>query len=152
MIKLIKHQDGFTLLELLVTLTVVAIVTTLAVPAFEETLARSKMTSNVNLMVGAINYARSEAIKLGAEVVVQPHPTGWEVVSGGNVLRTFQPPSRDVTITTSLANITFAANGYRKRVAGLSQETLKICSSSSNGRLITLSVGGSLSVGDAVCP
>jgi type IV fimbrial biogenesis protein FimT len=56
-------SEGFTLLELLVTIAVVAIVTATAVPAFRSfVLADRSLTQGTSLLL-SMNLARSEAIK-----------------------------------------------------------------------------------------
>lgn len=52
---------GVTLVELLVTLTVMAILTTLAVPLFTSTMRRSNVTSAINALSSDIQFARGEA-------------------------------------------------------------------------------------------
>lgn len=56
-------QRGFTLVELLVTLIIVTIVATMAVPAFTGFLARQQLASDVNEIISVLSFARSEAIK-----------------------------------------------------------------------------------------
>lgn len=53
---------GFTLLELLITLTTLAILTGLAVPAMSHTLKRSSNNTLANQMILLVQYARSESI------------------------------------------------------------------------------------------
>ena len=61
---------GFTLIELMVTLAVAAIMLTVAVPNFREFIERNRVSSHTNLMVGALHLARSEAIKRGRNLVI----------------------------------------------------------------------------------
>ena len=57
------HAEGVTLIEVLVALSVMAIVLTLGVPAFTDFLAASRMSAAANDVVSAMHLARSEAIK-----------------------------------------------------------------------------------------
>jgi len=57
------HAEGVTLIELLVALSVLAIVLTLGVPAFNDFFASSRMSAASNDVVSAMHLARSEAIK-----------------------------------------------------------------------------------------
>lgn len=61
---------GFTLVELLVVLVVSAILVTTAVPIYKQTIATYRLDSEVNALVGDLQYARSEAIKQGTTVVM----------------------------------------------------------------------------------
>ena len=66
-----NRTTGVTLIELLVALTIAGIMLMFAVPAFNDFTAQRRMASNVNLVVSAINYARSEAARQSAVVSVQ---------------------------------------------------------------------------------
>lgn len=63
-------QNGFTLLELMVTILIIAIVTTLAVPAMSDLVKNNRLTSAVNDLIASTTLARSEAIKRRAPVTV----------------------------------------------------------------------------------
>jgi type IV fimbrial biogenesis protein FimT len=61
---------GFTLVELMVTIGVAAIVIGLAVPSFVTTIRESQMTAASNDLVSTFQLARSEAIKRNLPVTV----------------------------------------------------------------------------------
>lgn len=65
-----KRQTGFTLVELLVTMAVAAILLAVAVPSFRSTILSNRLTSTTNDLVGTLAQARSEAIKRGTRVTV----------------------------------------------------------------------------------
>lgn len=54
---------GFTLVELMVTLTVAMVLIVIAVPSFKSITLSSRLTTTANDIVAAINTARMEAIK-----------------------------------------------------------------------------------------
>ncbi len=56
-------QRGFTLVELMVTLAVLAILAAVAVPSFQGTIRLNRVSTCNNSMLAALNLARSEAIK-----------------------------------------------------------------------------------------
>lgn len=59
-----RHMsNGFTLLELMVTIFVVAILISVGVPGFVRTIQTSRMASSTNDLVTSIHRARSEAVK-----------------------------------------------------------------------------------------
>ncbi|MDQ7049220.1 MAG: GspH/FimT family pseudopilin [Enterobacterales bacterium] len=72
-----SKNHGVTMLELVVTIAIVGILASLAVPAFDNQIKDSKLISNTNLVVGAFNMARSEAINRGAQVRVNGIANGW---------------------------------------------------------------------------
>ena len=65
-----KASRGFTLLELMVVLAIVAVLTTLAVPSFTRLVQSNTMSSNVNTFMADLRYARSEATRRGGGVVM----------------------------------------------------------------------------------
>lgn len=63
-----QHEYGFTLLELIITLAIGAILLSLAMPSFRSIMGDSAMTGTANDFVFALQTARSEAIKRSADV------------------------------------------------------------------------------------
>lgn len=57
------RNSGFTLLELLIVITLAALITAIGVPSFQSTVANQRRTAAVNELALAFNLARSEAIK-----------------------------------------------------------------------------------------
>lgn len=65
-----KQQHGFTLIELMVTISILGVLVALAVPAFIDTIQSIRVSNSVNGFMSDIRYARSEAIRRGASVVM----------------------------------------------------------------------------------
>lgn len=66
MIESTRLSRGFTLVELMVTLAVAAILITIAVPSFSTIIANNRLNTAANELVGAISTARMQAIQLNA--------------------------------------------------------------------------------------
>lgn len=86
-----QRTRGFTLLELLITLAVVAILAAIAVPSFQNMIATQQVRSAASDLVSALNFARSEAVKRNATVTVTPAAggwtDGWTIAAGATTLR-----------------------------------------------------------------
>ncbi|HEU4619684.1 MAG TPA: GspH/FimT family pseudopilin [Gammaproteobacteria bacterium] len=95
---------GFTLWELVCTLSIAAICTTIGVPALRNLALDSRRTANINAFVLAVQLARSESFKRGRPVVVCKtadtlacagddlrYDAGWMVFVNEDDMR---PPSR----------------------------------------------------------
>jgi len=116
------HRSGFTLIEMLVALAVLAILTGLAAPSFLATVRDNRLVTQTNEFIGALHLARSEAVKRNADVVVCKSSDGascndslgwtdgWVVLAdnGTLVLRAGPPLDGD--------NRIFASSGLENRV------------------------------------
>lgn len=65
-----KRQHGMTLVELLVTLAIAAILLSLAAPSFRRLLLSNAMSEAVNTFTSDVRYARSESVRLGGRVIL----------------------------------------------------------------------------------
>ena len=65
-----KKNSGFTLLEILIALALIAILTALAIPSMRAFSQNDRLTTNINTMIGHLAYARSEAVKRHAQVSI----------------------------------------------------------------------------------
>lgn len=70
------RQHGFTLVELVVTIALLAILTTLAIPSFSEMLRQWRRDSATRELTTTLQMARSEAIKTSRQMVVCPSTDG----------------------------------------------------------------------------
>ncbi len=67
-----RNARGFTLLELMVVLIIVAIVLTFAIPSFRTLLMNSRQDDVVSNLSGALSYARNTALSRNMPVSVCP--------------------------------------------------------------------------------
>ena len=85
----VSKGRGFTLLELLVTLSIAAILLAVGVPSYITFIDNNRVTSQANDMLYSVNMARSEAIKRGTEVRLvsvagSDWSGGWNLVADTN--------------------------------------------------------------------
>ncbi|WP_243041624.1 GspH/FimT family pseudopilin [Dyella sedimenti] len=79
----ISHKPrGFTLIELMVTLAVVAVLAIIAVPNFRDAIHRSAVSSASNALLADLSYARTEAVNRGQAVSVCPSTDGTSCNAG----------------------------------------------------------------------
>lgn len=64
--------SGFTILELMITVAVLAILMGIAVPSFNEMIRQNRLATQTNDLLTATAVARSEAVKRGARVTLCP--------------------------------------------------------------------------------
>lgn len=65
-----KQQTGFTLNELVITVALVGIVTAIGLPAMGEFVKNDRLTTQINVLVGHLAMARSQAVTLHLPVTV----------------------------------------------------------------------------------
>jgi type IV fimbrial biogenesis protein FimT len=76
------HAAGFTLVESFITLSVAAILMTIAIPSFQEMIASNRIATARNGLVSYLHLARSESIKRGTKTVLCPSTNGTECLNG----------------------------------------------------------------------
>jgi type IV fimbrial biogenesis protein FimT len=158
-----KRQRGVTLIELLVTLSILAILLAIAAPSFMTVIQDNRRATQLNDFVTALNYARSEAVKRGDQVSVCRSANGTACAAAGGwdqgyivftdtnnnrtvnagvdtVLRVFEALTGGNTLTSTRFSITFAANSFSMNYNG----TWTLCDSRGAGaaRAVVLSNQG----------
>ncbi len=143
---------GFTLIELMVTLAIAAVLMMVAAPSFVGFQRNSEMTSVTNALLAAANAARAEAMKTGLNAFVTPNgdgsswSAGWTVfvdrdrnneysATADTTVMVQSAPASYITITgtgnaaLTPAYIMFDSSGYAKSYgasAGVPNLTLSI--------------------------
>ena len=74
---------GLTLIELLIALSVMAILVAVAIPAYSNMLISHRLATQSNTFLSALHLARSEAIKRNGRVVVCKSSSGESCAAGG---------------------------------------------------------------------
>ncbi|MBL8268257.1 GspH/FimT family pseudopilin [Steroidobacter sp.] len=61
---------GFTIIELMITVAVASILLAIGVPAFNDIIRNSRIATQTNTLVGALNYARGESAVRGMPISI----------------------------------------------------------------------------------
>jgi type IV fimbrial biogenesis protein FimT len=135
----LNRQSGFTMVEMIMTVAVGAILLTVGIPSFRYITNSNRIAAEINGLLGDLQFARSEAIKEGVPVSVcissnqtactggttNTWQNGWIVISSAattGVLRVQAPfSSTDTFVGTNGANplgtVTFNRDGYANGIA-----------------------------------
>jgi type IV fimbrial biogenesis protein FimT len=65
-----KRENGFTLVELLITIVIVTTLLAMGVPSLKDFMKNNRLTAQSNAFVTALQVARTEAVKRGADTVI----------------------------------------------------------------------------------
>lgn len=65
-----RKEQGFTLIELMVTMAVMAIIAMMAAPSFSQIIAKQQLNSNTRQLVATLSQARSQAVLLRKSTTV----------------------------------------------------------------------------------
>jgi type IV fimbrial biogenesis protein FimT len=153
------QANGFTLIELMVTIAIAAILMMVAVPSFTSFQRNAELTSRMNSLLASINTVRSEAMKRGRDAVILPLAGNWDngmiafvdmnnnltYESGTDILiyKNDDPKPSYLTISgdnapfASTPYIRFDAQGYSRPVApDLRNFTISIARNDVTGSLV----------------
>ncbi|WP_447746713.1 GspH/FimT family pseudopilin [Pseudomonas nicosulfuronedens] len=144
--------SGFTLLELMVTLAVLAILVGIAVPSLSDATLASKLKASANDLVAGVALGRSEAIKRNAvtSMCVSSDGSscgsggwdqGWIIISGSTVLDKHPAAPTGFKVSSSVTKIDFQPTGV-----GNTQASITVCRSAPSAgaqeRVVNVSATG----------
>ncbi len=160
-------NSGYTLIEMLVVITIMAIGLELAMPSFGAMIERNRAVTHVNEFLQSINLARSEALKLGSTVSIQAVDAtdsenefggGWCIVAGnpgnctGATIRRFPALAGNDTTLDSIEDKSSIVFNYLGELDGGAVQNIDLCTGKMDKRIYISLIGRSSShgVGDSV--
>jgi type IV fimbrial biogenesis protein FimT len=148
-----KPQCGFSLVELMVAMTLLLLLAVIAVPALNDMLRQNTVRSQANSLLALLQFARSEAIKQqqNVQLTMTDTETGWRAdvirVSDDESLRVMVQDVAEVTPADD-AVVTFDSKG---RAAATACISLSYAGDDSFDRHLNISLGGQVAVESGGC-
>src|SRR5574343_132512 len=146
-----NHLHGFTLVELMVSLAILAIISAIAVPNFNNFIQHTQMTSWTNDLISDLVLARSEAAKRGSAVSVCASANGTSCggswADGRIVFSDSGGPNRNVGDGTLNGNDTLIRSSKKTGTS-----TTVTASGFTNSGFVSFGPTGSASIASNVTP
>lgn len=152
----LRRIRGFSLIELIVTVSILVLVIVVAVPDLTVLLRTSRLSNETDGLIGVLNLARVEAIRTKSDTAVcaMSNPlsdvacsvnaahwsNGWAVVSNGNVIRRITPGD-GVTVGSVSPAVVF--NGTIGGATAAS--TITLCSRGLKRQQVSVGMSGAVS-------
>ena len=170
----VARQGGFTLLELMVTIAIAAIVLSVGVPSFRGVIMDNRLVSQANQIVTSIKIARSAAVRFQRNATVcassnfdattpscsasNDWSNGWIVwvdkdrdatTDANEVISVFGPIHNASTLNSGAPSFTYDARGFATTGGG----DLTLCDNrtAETGRLIRVNAVGRTNVSRQGC-
>ena len=171
-----RRAGGFTLIELMVTVAIAAILTVIAAPSFTQYQRNSELTRSANAFLASAMAARAEAMKRQLNTMIRPCPpvgsscgdnwiNGWQVyvdgdwdnVNGGSadvqiLTQDALPTSVTIGDNNSASDSTshyvlFNGAGYARDTGNASYSTaVRFTSTVAGSRIVKISPSGRMRV------
>ena len=168
-------RNGFTLIELIVTISILAILMTVAIPSFRSLIINNRIATQANDFVSDVSYARAEAVRRNLRVtvcqsndgatcaavaiwqngwIVFTDPAGYGVVDPGEIiLRVHGALSSGTTLVaagfTAGNYFQFLPSGIVSGVIGgtpAAAGAFTLCYTGFNGRILNFNTTGRINV------
>lgn len=160
----LRKAAGFTLVELMITLFILAIIASMAAPSFSDMVRRNKRVACGNELVGALQLGRSDAVRSGQPVSVDA-PAGIEngiVVfrdedGDGNadadeiIQQTAACDGVQVLVTAGVIDFTYRPDGQTDMADNLVLDVCDATEAGEQGRSVSILTSGVLRTARQAC-
>jgi len=169
-----RRRQGFTLVELLITIVIAAILITVAVPSYYVFIQNNRIADISNRLSASFNLARMEAIKRGARVSICPASNasfnacgvatqwaqGWIVFIDADENDAIENNNERLLVSEALATgssiisnravVSYDSAGFLSSGALTMKLSATGCTGN-NARTLSISTSGRLSIAQAAC-
>ncbi|MXS80688.1 prepilin-type N-terminal cleavage/methylation domain-containing protein [Nitrosomonas sp. GH22] len=170
----VSISKGFTMVELMITISIASILLAVAVPGYQSLMRESRLTAQANELMTALHYARSEAVKRGGRITICKSPDGatcndgswqdgWLVFSDAGMAGAVDSDDEILRVFPKLngsslkgggnfsSRISYLRNGRSQGNNNLPNGTFTLCNQN-DARKIVINVSGRARVEKAGCP
>lgn len=158
-----QRVAGFTLIEMMVAVVIMAILMALAAPSFVQMIANNQITSVTNELLSDLALARSEAIKRGGSTMVRVcassdgstctgswsdgrlvyiDPDGTGTIVTTNIVRRSGSTSPATITAANFTTAGYLAYSSAGSVSSTALGTFTVCKSGYVGRVVSISTIG----------
>jgi type IV fimbrial biogenesis protein FimT len=156
-----SRATGFTLIEMMVTISVAVILLGIAVPSFRELIANQRIKSASFDLFSAVSLARSEAIKRRVNITLRAGATadggwetGWRIADGATTLRSWSAVSNLSVVEKvgGASTVTFGTDGRLTAAAPRLEIASAVSLSGVTARCIQVDLSGRPATKVGACP
>lgn len=147
---MVRHGYGFTLIELMIVIVVVAIFAGIGYPSFQQLLASQRVRAASSSLYDSMMMARSEALKRNANAsfVIADLANGWSVQVDGQDIH-LQEPLGGLSFNPSAPTIQYGPTG--RLISGANTAITVTATGTSVKRCVRLDTTGRPRLTDGEC-
>lgn len=146
-----QRNRGFTLVELMVTIAVIAILAMIAAPSMSGLIAKQQLNKSTRELAATLSQARRQAALLRRNVTVNLNSTAANTATSFN----WKPSGKSTYGSTTTTSVVFLPSGKIQSATNTLPDTsLKICATADTGadaKIIVISFMGSISQTEGTC-
>lgn len=163
---MMRTHKGFTLIELMLVIALIAILAGIGIPAFRNMTLNNRIVTTTNSMLATLQLARSEAAFQHRQITVCPSNdqttctanTQWDegavVLQGANLLRLLPQAANHVEVQSASDLVVFDTSGQLTPLAAITLSVADARGIGASSRTVCINLLGQASIvrGDQACP